>query len=264
MLGVFDIGGTGYRVAPGWDNNKLGEVIHGLTCSNYREGVSSLIKSLNISGAKNRFEKIAGCIAGTVDQNNGKLISSPNLTDWVGKPLKSDLENEFGCPVLLENDAAGEGLGEAVFGAGKGFKTIGFFTVGTGIGGAKIEDGKIVERAEPGWQIVFNDGEVGYLEAMAGGRAIERIYGKKPIEITDPKIWEHETRLLAMGIHNAITFWNPEVMVLGGSIFKSIDLEMLKQILTEQNARFPKLPEIVRGSLGQEAGLWGCLKLAGN
>jgi len=261
LLGVFDIGGTGYRLASGLENGGIYNLCVGETCSKYEEGYSRLVLDLEKSGAGRKFTKIGGCVAGIIDQKRGIIVSSPNLPDWEGKPLGPDLEKHFGCPVFLENDAAAEGLGEAVFGAGKDFNAVGFFTVGTGVGGALIKNSQIDIRAEVGWQIIYHEGETGYLEAMAGGRAIEKIYGMKPKEITDPKVWEKETRLLAIGINNAMVLWNPEIIVLGGSIFKSIDLEFLKQILKEQNVRFPNLPQIVKGTLGQEAGLWGCLKL---
>lgn len=235
MLGVFDIGGTGYRTATAEIKNQIANIKTGETPSNYKEGILSLISSLEESGAEEKFEKVAGCIAGVIDQNSGKLIKSPNLEDWVGRPLRTDLEKEFGCEVILENDAAAEGLGEAVFGAGKDYSLMGFFTAGTGIGGSVIKNKTIYIRYEPG--------EIDDLEKKAGGKALGDL----------SKVdWKKEAEMLAVGINNMFTQFDPEIMVLGGSLFKSIDLEYLQSLVAGK---------IVRGSLGQEAGLYGCLQL---
>ena len=95
MIGVFDIGGTGWRTATANLKFEILNLKYGETSSNYKEGILRLISSLKASGAEGKFEKIAGCIAGVIDQNTGKLIKSPNLLDWVGKPLREDLEKEF-------------------------------------------------------------------------------------------------------------------------------------------------------------------------
>lgn len=252
MLGVFDIGGTGYRVAPDNGLGGLGLITQGRTNLSYNQGVKALVDDLIIAGANKKFERICGCIAGKLDPTASKLIFSPNLTDWVDKNLKSDLEKDLGCEVRLENDAAAEGLGEAFYGAGRGFTRIGFVTAGTGIGGAiiNIQNSMFnVQSLEPGWTYKI-DGQ--YWEEVAGGRSMEKIYGKKPEQIEDRSIWEKETKKIGEGLNFFIAEWVPEITILGGSLFNKIDIEYLKTMVSGK---------MVRGQLGQEAGLWGCLKL---
>jgi predicted NBD/HSP70 family sugar kinase len=185
----------------------------------------------------------------------------------VDKPLSESLKKVTGTKVLLENDAVMGGLGEARVGAGRRTSLVGFLTIGTGIGGCKFVDGEADPRTygfEPGHMIISNNGEVNYLDEFASGAAMERIFGKKAEEIEDLDAWEKEARLLAIGIHNATVLWSPEMIILGGSLMKKVDLGLVKKYTKEQMTRFPKIPEIVLGELGDRAGLVGALVRLGH
>jgi predicted NBD/HSP70 family sugar kinase len=83
----------------------------------------------------------------------------------------------------------------------------------------------------------------------------------KPEENSQIEAWENEARLIAIGLHNCIVMWSPDCLVLGGSLMKSVDIELVKKLVTEQMTIFPKLPEITLSELGEKTGLFGALAL---
>jgi len=197
-----------------------------------------------------------------LDRKKYSLLSSPNLPGYVNKPLGEVLNKITGVKVVLENDAVMGGLGEARIGSGRRTSIVGFLTIGTGIGGCKFVDGEPDARAygfEPGHMIVSYQDEVNYLDQFASGVAMEKIFGKPAEEINDPEAWEKEAQLLAIAVHNISVLWSPEMIILGGSLMKKVDVKLIKKYAKQQMTRFPKIPEIVLGELGDKAGLVGAL-----
>jgi glucokinase len=136
-----------------------------------------------------RTSQLAGigiACAGGIDTGRGVVVTpSPNLPDWADVPLEEILCQRFGVEVFVINDASAAALGEHRYGAGKGVKNLVLFTLGTGIGGGIIVDGKLYLGAvggagELGHMTVEANGprcgcgNTGCLEMLASGRAIER------------------------------------------------------------------------------------------
>ncbi len=107
------------------------------------------------------------------------------MPGWNDIPLGDILREKLGINVFIVNDASAAALGEHLFGAGKGAANMILFTVGTGIGGGIIIDGKLYLGArggagEFGHMTVAADGpacrcgNTGCLEMLASGRAVER------------------------------------------------------------------------------------------
>jgi len=95
--------------------------------------------------------------------DEGIIIASPNIPSFKNVPLRKMISDRFGKPAILENDANAACWGEYVLGAGKGVEDMVFFTLGTGIGGGVIIDGKLVHGftdngAELGHIIIYPDG----------------------------------------------------------------------------------------------------------
>ncbi len=101
--------------------------------------------------------------AGFIDASRSSVIFAPNLT-WRNEPLKARLESLIGLPTVIENDANAAAWAEARFGAARGAKHCIVITVGTGIGGGIIVDGKLL-RGAGGMA-----GEVGHINVKIGGR----------------------------------------------------------------------------------------------
>jgi glucokinase len=259
---VINIGGTKTKLAVSPDGTTLSKVVTLDTEDDFDEGLKKISDAVKNLIGRDKISNVCGGIAGVMDTGKTKLLNSPNLQKWERKLLKKKLETMFEAKVYLQNDVALEGLGEATNGAGRRKQTIAYMAIGTGIGGVKIHDGKICPTAsgfEPGFQIIDYDGEFGYFEEFAGGKALERVFGDKPEKINDQEMWEKETRILSIGIHNAMVFWSPEIVILGGGVMQSIDIRKLTEYITEEMKIFPKVPEVVRSELGEKSGLYGAL-----
>ena len=124
-------------------------------------------------------------VAGLIDAEGGTVMVSPNIPAFRNLALTAPLSERLGIPVSIENDASAAALGEYRFGAGKGTRHLLHATLGTGIGGGIVGDGRLYRGAhglagEIG-HIVLDPagppcgcGARGCLEAIAGGVAFGR------------------------------------------------------------------------------------------
>lgn len=248
---VFDIGGTKMRVAYSENGEFFEEPKVVSTPKTYEEGFAVFADLVSGCAAGREIKKIAGGM-------------SRNISGWTYEKFKSDLVGKFQSQIFLENDSAIVGLGEAVFGAGRGFDIVAYITVSTGVGGVRVVGGKIDERAigfEPGKQIIDIDSGKN-LEDMISGKALMQETGKHPKEITDPQVWDEHAKFLAIGLNNIIVEWSPNVVVLGGSMITgdpAIPLDKTESYLKEVLKIFPEVPPIKKSELGDFGGLYGAL-----
>ena len=234
------------------------------TPKRFADGMALFKKTAKKLANGKEIKAVSGGIAGPLDKNKTMILNALNLRGWSKKMLAKELQKIFKAPVFLENDAALAGLGEAVFGAGKGKKIVAYLTISTGVGGCRIVSGKIDESSqgfEPGHQIVFFENKITTLENMVSGTAIEKKYGKKPYEIFDAKIWDNIAKNLAYGLHNVAVLWSPDIIILGGSMMKKIGIpvERVKFHLSKILNIFSKPPLIKKSKLGDLAVLHGAL-----
>jgi len=150
------------------------------------EDLISRIKDL-LSGLAEE-ERPAGMavgVAGRVLPDKGTLVSSPNLPGWLNVPLRRRLEEALGLEVCLENDADLYALGEWSAGAGRGLNNLVVLTLGTGVGGGLILEGRLWEgvfgtAAEAGHIVIEPEGRLcacggrGCLETIASATAMAR------------------------------------------------------------------------------------------
>lgn len=270
MYIFFDIGGTKMRITSFSGGESFGTPIILETPNLYEDGLTLIKKTIKDLSNGGEIQGIVGGIAGPWSDKKASLIGSPNLNDWIGKPFKNNLEDEFQTEVSIENDSAMAGLGEAVYGAGKGFGIVAYITVSTGVGGARIVNGSIDERSigfEPGHQIIdadktmITDANGIYLGNYISGHSVEQRTGKKPKEIVDESFWDNLAKILAVGLNNTIVHWSPDVVVLGGSMMNEvgISVEKTEKYLKEFLKIYPEIPEIKKSSLGDFGGLYGAL-----
>jgi predicted NBD/HSP70 family sugar kinase len=200
-----------------------------------------------------------------MSEDKRTLTTAPQniLRNWKGKPLASDLETALRTSVILENDTALVGLGEANFGAGKDSSVVVYITVSTGVNGVRIVDGKIDGgRAEIGGQYLRVTGRAQSLEDQISGNAIAEKYGVLPQEIDkDSPVWEELAEIAAFGVHNAMLHWSPSRVVLGGSMFAEpgIQVPRVEYYVQRIMRKFPTTPPIVHSQLGDVGGLWGAM-----
>ncbi|MDP3963631.1 MAG: ROK family protein [bacterium] len=273
MYLLFDIGGTNMRLAVSKDGKGFGEPVIVPTPQNFSSGIGEIARIAKELSGGEAITNGAGGIAGPLDRQRAMLVNAPHLSDWAKKPLKAELEKALTAPVHIENDAAMVGLGEAVYGAGKGHGIVVYITVSTGIGGARIVNGRIDSSAygfEPGHQIIQFDsaitcpgcGGAGHLEGFTSGTAVERKYGKKPHDVTDEAVWDEVAKYLAIGLNNTIVHWSPDAVVMGGSMMikkPGVDINRVREYIDKTLTIFPNKPELKLAELGHVGGLWGAL-----
>ena len=126
------------------------------------EAISSVIDQLTAD------EKVVGvgvAAAGFLSLDREIMYLAPNISAWRNEPLKSRIQSKTASPVLIENDANAAGWAEFRFGAGKDVESMIMLTIGTGVGGAIISEGKLLKG---GFGI---GGELGHVLSVPEGRA---------------------------------------------------------------------------------------------
>jgi len=254
MIVGLDIGAS-YIKGVLWDKKKLrAEVIP--TPKNkkdFEKNVSEFIKTLS---DEKKIKAIGLSVAGQLSRE--KIIWSPNLKYLNNYQLPKVLQKEFKVKTLMDNDARCFLRAEGKLGAAKNCKSAIGLTVGTGLGGAILYQGKIIEGAH------FTAGEAGHMlmgeleyEKTASGH-----FAKK-----HPEAYEILGKNLGDIIANLVLFFDPEYVVLGGGIIhepmrKPIVLPaMQKQVNKRLQGKPSKAVSIKTGRLGQFAGSIGAALL---
>lgn len=241
-----------------------------------------------------------GC-AGPVDLKAGKVFNPPNLPGWSEVSLVRHIESALGLSAVLENDANAAALGEFRYGAGRGARSLVYFTVSTGIGGGIILDGKVWHglkdaAGEVGHMTVCPDGPVcgcgnrGCLEAMASGpsiarRAREAVAAGRPTRLREVpvvtsadvvrlaqegdavarEVWDAAVKYLGIGVAAVITILAPERVVLGGGVTRAGDF-LFEPLRAEVRRRVKLVPiesvRILPAALGPDVGILGAAAVA--
>ncbi|HZD92922.1 MAG TPA: ROK family protein [Candidatus Sulfotelmatobacter sp.] len=169
-IGV-DLGGTNLRIAAVEDTGRFLQSLS--TTTEVGQGRDFVIEEMSAAirelarqfGPTHKLIGIGVGIPGIIDLASGTLHSAANLPGWSNYPVRRDLENRLGVPVLLENDANCAALGEKWLGAGADVKDLCMITLGTGVGGGFVIDGK------PWHGMIGMAGEVGHMTVFPEGRS---------------------------------------------------------------------------------------------
>lgn len=267
-IGV-DLGGTNLRVAAVDSDGRVLE--RRQLPAEVRSGPTPVINALSdaVMELRERFAvggaKLVGVgvgVPGIIFLSTGLLKKSPNLPGWEDIPVKEEIERRIGTKVYLENDANAAALGEAWAGAARNVRHLCLLTLGTGVGGGIIINGRILHgfagmAAEVGHMTVEPQGALcgcgnhGCLEQYASATAIvrmareavagERSEGLRALErenrLTSKRIYEAACggdpmakeifvamgRALGVGIATLINVLNPALVVLGGGVAAAWD-----------------------------------------
>ncbi len=188
LYAAVDLGGTNTSCALGYED---GRVLCERTDPTYShegpeavlERIASVLKDMS-SAAGDQPIGLGMGVPGLVDRATGTTVFLPNLaTQWRNVPVGEILSSRLGCPVYVLNDVRTATLGELTYGAGTNTGWLVFFSVGTGIGGGIVMDGKLRlgplgAAGELGHQTIVPDGTLcgcgnrGCLETLASGPAI--------------------------------------------------------------------------------------------
>ncbi len=266
MFVTIDIGGTKTRIgfAPALDALASVEIFE--TPQSYREALGALVRAVKkLAGGKTRGVAVGA--PGVLSRDRRRIVNVANLPDWNGAALVDDIEAALGARVVMENDTALVGLGEAMVGAGKNASIVAYVTISTGVNGARIVDGALDRAAfgfEIGEQLMGADARARTLNELVSGRAIEDRFGAPPATLgEDHPVWEELAGIVAIGLHNTIAYWSPDVLVVGGSMTRGvgISLDRVEARLGQIERKNPVLPELRRAALDDLGGLWGGLVL---
>lgn len=268
---LFDIGGTNTRVAVSDTLTEYREVVSFKTPHTCSEGVTAIAEAVQRL-TDDPVRAVAGGVRGILDSEKQSLAFDDVLTQWVDEPLAKELKKALKAEVFLENDAALAGLGEAVFGAGKGNPIVAYHTVSTGVGGVKIENRAIDTYSvgfEPGRQVldidrtILGEGVTPTLQNLVSGTAIEERMGQKPYDIPQSDaLWDQLAYYLAHGLRNTVLYWSPDIIVLGGSMILGnprIELDAINRHTNEVMGEDITCPLIVDAAFGDYAGIYGGL-----
>lgn len=164
MQGVgIDIGGT--KIAGGVvaEDGTIIERLRVSTPEDTSELADAVADMARELASRHEVQAVGVAAAGFIDASRSVVIHAPNI-DWTNEPLRAKLEDRIGRPVTLENDANAAGWGEYRFGAGQGSTNMVMLTLGTGVGGAVITDGKLLVGGNG------IGGELGHIRFIRGGR----------------------------------------------------------------------------------------------
>lgn len=286
MVLCFDIGGTSIKYGAAYEENE--QIVFDnrwetptdakqLRGPGIEQKILELIDSLRAQYAP---DGIAISTAGIVDHMTGAILyANENIPEYTGRNLKPAVQNRFHLPCAVENDVNCAALGEAAYGAARGADSVLCLTVGTGIGGAIILDGK-VWHGHSG-----SAGEIGYMpvngglfEQQASTSALVRNVALQTGEVLNGReIFARAQAgdavcqnaigqlcdVLAQGLAACICLFNPAAIVLGGGIMAQSDY--LRPILKDHLQRLVN-PFVLSqttlcfAELGNAAGMAGAFR----
>lgn len=191
MLVGIDIGGTKCAVIT---SDMQGNILQrqAIKTTNFKDTYAAIFQLLK---ALPPFDAVGVSCGGPLDEDEGVILSPPNLPDWDRVEIVKDLQTAFGVPAKIRNDANACALAEHKFGAGVGCKNMIFLTFGTGMGAGIIADGKLYSgtngnAGEIGHIRMAKKGPVGYgkigsFEGFCSGQGIRQlgeIYAKRAMK----------------------------------------------------------------------------------
>ncbi|MCP4268290.1 MAG: ROK family protein [Candidatus Brocadiaceae bacterium] len=300
-----DVGGTNTRMAIVTGSGDIHTLLKRPThCKDGRDEMIKFLVSFvreTIEKSKLSIDGISGIgigFPGPLNTETGTVFNPPNLIGWDSVPLVSILRNELKIPVAIENDANAAALGEWWKGAGSGTNSLFCITLGTGVGGGIVLDGKVWHGAssiagEIGHTTVVRDGlqcscgNMGCLEAYACSGGILRRVNQALSEgsnssglqqLSDLKqidqmieqgnetvldVIKESGVILGIAIANLANLLNPEMVVLFGGVTNLGEplIEPLKKEVI--NRAFKEATDSLRielSMLGDNSGILGAAR----
>jgi len=296
LIGAVDIGGTKIAVGIIDESGQVKCRAEAPTEAErgYAAGLQKICEMLRqvLSKSGSTIRGIGIGSTGMLDPIRGEWLDVDFLPGWEQKNPVDDLSRAFGVSTAMENDGDAGALAEAYWGSGKGKSRLVYVTVGTGIGGGIVLDGKLYRgvagsHPEIGHHVMEASGPEcscglrGCWEALAAGSYMEKWYeencpvvGRNGERVSARQICElardgnefakrtveREGTYLGLGLANLIGMFVPEVIVLGGGMMRSADLYLGKiREVIRSGCRFvpAEKTEILLASLGEDANLIG-------
>ena len=238
-------------------------------------------------------QAVALGFGGPVDRRGGRIARSHQIEGWSGFEIREWLAKLSRTEIVVDNDANMAALGEATLGAGKGRNPVYYVTLGSGVGGGMVvngriyhgaapgeaeighlrldRDGTIVEQRCSGWAVdrTIRERATGALRKMIGdeigGEARHLAAALKSNDESAREILEETTETLAFALSHVVHLFHPEIVVIGGGL--SLVGEPLRAAV--ERALGPFTMEVFHGTthvqlaeLGEDSVPMGCLVAA--
>ncbi|MBP2100149.1 fructokinase ScrK [Enterococcus rivorum] len=282
IVGSIEAGGTKFVCAVG---NQALEIIERVSFPTTTPEETMLSVIDFFAPYKNRLASIGVGSFGPIDINEdsetyGFITTTPKLA-WQYFDFVGTLKKAFDVPIAWTTDVNAACYGEYSSGSGIGVENVVYYTIGTGVGGGAIQNGRLIggfSHPEMGHMVVKPHPKDTFkgvcpfhgncLEGLAAGPAIEQRMGMegKQLPETDA-FWAIEADYIAQCAYNTTLMFSPDVIIFGGGVMKQPHLlEKIHQAfekLTNGYVTHPPLTEyIVTPKLGDNAATIGCLALA--
>ena len=295
-IGV-DLGGTNLRAAAvGRDGHILEKISVDTNFEGGRDAViGDIVNGVNQLKRNQAALRLTGVgigVPGFILLKEGFITNSNNLPYLENYPVRDAIEQKLGTPIILENDANAAALGEKWMGAGRSVEDLVLLTLGTGVGGGIIMNGRVLHgmdgmAAELGHLTIdpfgppCGCGNLGCLEKLASATAVESLAMLMSLSahpLTSKQVYELAVggnakaqaifgqmgRALGIGLANLINTFNFPLYLLSGGMLPAWDLfwpELEAQVKMRSFTYRNSKTRIEPATLGNEAGLIGAAYL---
>ncbi|HUF64056.1 MAG TPA: ROK family protein [Verrucomicrobiales bacterium] len=290
FFGAIEAGGTKFLCATGPDPNEI-TASERIATAAPAETLAQAVRFFRATQESHGPLRALGVVSfGPIDLRRnsptfGHLTTTPK-EGWRGFDLIGTLRRELSLPVAFDTDVNGAALAEWKWGAGRGGRSCLYITVGTGIGGGFVLDGRSLQglfHPEMGHLLLRRDhrqdpfeGICPYhrdcLEGLASGPALSSRWKTEPRNLpSDHPAWPLEAEYLGQAVTQWILTLSPEIIVLGGGVMKQLHLFPLirRKVRALLNGYLP-LPQILDlpesyirpPDLGDRSGIAGAFALA--
>ena len=290
-----DLGGTNLRAAAVDTKGKMLQKILASTDLTrgpeaVMEDMAKAIDQLRHAIGSQNLQGIGVAVPGFIRLKEGVITGSNNLAVLEGFPMRDALQKRLNAPVILENDANAAAMGEKWIGAGKDVDDLVLVTLGTGIGGGIISNGKVLHgflgmAGEIGHVTVVPNGNPcgcgnhGCLEKHASATAIAalaRMIGLGDIKSDEVytlakqgneralAVFDHMGRALGIALATLVNIFNfPLYLISGGPLpaWDVFSIPMMQELEQRSFTYRASKPTITKAELGNEAGLYGAAYL---
>ena len=286
-VGAVEAGGTKFVCAVGTGPDDVRDVTRFPTTG----PEETLGRTLDFLGRHARDGALAAVGIGSfgpVDVDPGSPtwghVSSTPKEGWSDTEFAPRIRRELGVPVGFDTDVNAAALGEGRWGAARGLDTFAYVTVGTGIGGGGMVEGRLLHgllHPEMGHMRIPREADDDFpgicpfhgdcLEGLATGPALEARWGRPATQLPDDHpAWDLEARHLAHVLVNLTLVLSPERIVVGGGVMKRRSLYPAVRLeMADLLAGYLRAPEVLEGmdryvvppGLGDRAGVLGALAL---
>ena len=290
LWGGIEAGGTKFICVVGTGPNDLRKEVRFPTVQP-DETIAQAVEFFEQQQRQTGFLKAIGIGSfGPIDPNPdsatyGYITDTPK-PQWEHTDFVGPIRRQLGIPVAFDTDVNAAAMGEHRWGAAQGLDTFIYLTVGTGIGGGGMVNGRLMHgllHPEMGHIRIPHDLAVDpfpgccpfhgdCLEGLACGKAIEDRWGQESEKLpVDHPAWTLEARYLALGLANFILTLSPQRIIIGGGIMQQRDLyPLIRSNVLEILGDYLKVPAILDQieeyilppELGERAGVLGAIALA--